>query len=108
MGVLNEVVPPGDPFPGVFSKVHIRAQNYRWNFNYLSADILTNLNKISAINNYAFFITCVQYFSNSYGQVMLLNDISFNISNERKYRMIYSGFQIDLTEYKVSIIRIKH
>ena len=56
MGVLNEVVPPGDPFPGVFSKVHIRAQNYRWNFNYLSADILTNLNKISAINNSAFFM----------------------------------------------------
>jgi hypothetical protein len=62
MGVLNGVVPPGDPFPGVFSKVHIRAQNYRWNFNYLSADILTNLNKISAINNCAFFMSLCPIF----------------------------------------------
>jgi len=43
-------------FPGVFRKVHIKAQNYRWNFNCLSADILTNLNKIYAINNSAFFM----------------------------------------------------
>jgi len=48
--------PRGIPIPGVFKKVHIGAQNYRWNFNYLSADILTNLNKISAINNSAFLM----------------------------------------------------
>jgi len=54
--VLNEVVPPGDPIPGGFNKVHIGAQNYRWNFNSISATILMNLNKISAINNAAFFM----------------------------------------------------
>jgi hypothetical protein len=47
--VLNEVVPPGDPIPGVFEKVHIRAQNYRLNFTFLSADMLTSFNKISAM-----------------------------------------------------------
>ena len=46
---LNEVVPPGDPIPGVFKKVQIGAQNYRLNFTFLSADVLTNLNKISAM-----------------------------------------------------------
>ena len=44
-GFKNKVVPPGDPIPGVFRKVHIGAQNYRWNFNFLSANILANLNK---------------------------------------------------------------
>lgn len=53
--VLNEVVPPGDPIPGVFEKVHIGAHNYRRNFNCLSVSSLTNLNDISIINRWILF-----------------------------------------------------
>jgi len=73
------MVPPGDPIPGVFRKVHIGAQNYRWNFNFLSADILTNLNKISTKKNSAFFMNLCPTLSKPLRQGMLLNDISFKI-----------------------------
>jgi len=55
---VDGVVPPGDPIPGVFLKVHIGAQNYHWNFflfiGRYNNELYINFGSNSSISYYIF------------------------------------------------------